>query len=716
MGKRGQVTVFVVLGLIILILAGSFLAYRYFVINSSLESTRQELSRVPSQFQPVAAYLDECTQTVASDALTFVGSRAGYFTLPTDPLPPSSINPLQRNLEVLPNTDLKVPLWFRESSNGIQEVNVPSKADVEKNLALYVTTHFPECLDNLSSFQEEGYQIISSATQVNSKVTVTKDAVDVVVSFPMQVSFKGANFKLDGSLAHVETQFGDLYNSAVEMLTTENQGFFLENKTLDMLVAYDKEVPYSGSDLSCSETVWSKTEVIKRFKAILFENTAAIHVVGTDFSLDNEGQKYLLFDALKSKRSDVSINLRYNPSWPTLVDISPSQGDVLRSDPITKNTGGLLTTILSSYFCLNDHHFIYTIKYPVLISLTDKNGFVFQYATEVIIDRNLARENRIVPLDIPDTRSLLCENAASPLTINTYSLDQNEELVPLSGADVSFKCFPDTCPLKAVGQAANKMQVLAPPCVNGVVEVSKKNFFNGKSVVSTNTAEVQNLNIVLEPLYEKHVQVKVIDKKTGEIRDPFSSELISFSFKHQNARYNEYFTYQSEGASCELEDTCGPGLECKRGACVYPSCESKEDCSLNQECVSKKCAPINTIHLLAGDYAVESFVSRTSTWPIQTQKKTVQNCVQTTADGVLGLFFTKEKCFTTEIPSVDFKNALVGGGNFNVTFERSALASKNVLTLYVLADATPADLEGFANIQTDLSINKDNPNFRYPQL
>ena len=36
--------------------------------------------------------------------------------------------------------------------------------------------------------------------------------------------------------------------------------------------------------------------------------------------------------------------------------------------------------------------------------------------------------------------------------------------------------------------------------------------------------------------------------------------------------------------------------------------------------------------------------------------------------------------------------------------------------LYVLTDDIPADLEGFADIQTTLDVNKEHPSFRFPEL
>ncbi len=716
MNKKGQVTVFVIVGLIILILASTYFGYRYFVTKNIFSQQRADLGRVPVEFQPVASYLDSCVERVAAQSLTVIGSQGGYLTLPNDPIPVSSITPIPKNLEVLPNTDFQVPLWFRESGRGIDEVNIPSKVQLEQNIAGYVTTHFAECVHNLTSFLEEGYTLVSVADVPKTTVSIQDEQVDVNVQFPLTFSFKGVEFELKNYLGHVPTQFGSLYSAAIEILNAENQGFFIENKTLDILIAYDNEIPFSGSDLSCSEKIWSKTEVSNRLKTVLFENVAAMKISGSNYELKNKDGEYLVFDAMKNKRKDVTVNLLYLPSWPSLVDITPSEGDILRSDPITKKTGALVTSILSSYFCLNNHHFIYTIKYPVLISLTDKNGFTFQFATEIILDRNLPRKNRLVPLTLPDEHSPLCDFPSAPLTVNTYTVNPGNQLLPLKNVDLSFKCFPESCPLGSVAGRSNTATVLAPPCVNGFIEGRKEGFFAGKAIVATNTKEQQHVDLVLEPIYEKKVQIKVIDKKTGEVRDPYSSELVSFEFRHKDTKFTTSINIQSPGASCQKEEDCGPGLECKKSTCFYPSCKKDEDCSSDQTCLKNTCKPKNVLKLLAGTYIIDSYISRTSTWPITTEKKVVEKCVDLGADGLLGFFFTKEKCFSTEIPSLNLKNALVGGGSFEFEFDREKLASDDPLILYILTDDLPADMEGFADIQTSLNNNKEHPSFRYPEL
>ena len=67
------------------------------------------------------------------------------------------------------------------------------------------------------------------------------------------------------------------------------------------------------------------------------------------------------------------------------VEINPSEGNVLKSDNIIKNSGGVASSIVSSFFCINTYRFVYNIKYPVLVTMRSSDGLVFQVATKLLL-------------------------------------------------------------------------------------------------------------------------------------------------------------------------------------------------------------------------------------------------------------------------------------------------------------------------------------------
>ncbi len=625
----------------------------------------------PVEIKSLQTFLDSCVEQVSKDGINIIGLQGGYVNLPEDEMPTSPFTPLQANLEIIPGSDLKVPLWFRERGNGVQQLNVPSKSDIEKELNNYVNKRFVLCLNNLSSFAEQGFVMEADAIP-DTKSKIWDDKVIVTVEYPIRVSKEATEFNLEKYSASVDSKLGELYEAAKEIITKENQDTFLENRTIAALIAYDPEVPFSGVDLSCSEKTWFKPEVIAKLKNILFENTAAITVKGTN-AKTKDSLKYLQFDALENSRNNIDINFMYIPNWPTVVEINPSEGNILRNNPIGKRSGGGVQAIVSSFVCIGDHRFVYDIKYPVLVTIRDSSGLIFQFATEVIIDNNKPRVNRQEILDLPDVDNEICKYPQRDLIIGTGTFSDNSELKSLSDVDLSFKCFPANCDLGTSRSDQKGRPVLitkVPLCVNGVVEGRKENYFPGKAFFSSNEEEDNQVLITLEPKYKKKVKVFVIDKETGDVREPYDTEQIGFQFIHKTLTFTTSYNYPED----------------------------------------------EEVELLVGDYKINSYLIRNSTWPITTKKETIENCIDTRAAGLMSFFKKETHCEKMEIEPMELDYAMTGGAIFENTFERRELASDGELNLYILSDPVPSDLDAMQRVQLALEINSEHPLFRYPEV
>src|SRR3989344_1162173 len=662
MEKRGQVAIFVVIGIVLLVIILIVLAVKEFIIKSDIETQLAKHKNVPLEVLPIVESVDSCLKSISEEAINLIGLQGGYINLPQETIPTSPYSPLSRNLEILPN--LETALWFREKPNGEQVLEMPSIESMQSEIVNYIDKNSDRCLNNLTYFVDQQYSISQTASSI-SLVEIYNENILIRLTVTLEITYKRANFPVDPFFAEIESNLGKLYNTANEIATQEIETYFLENMTIDMLVAYDSIVPYSGTKFECKQDAWSKTEVIKSFKEILIENTAAITIKNTKITpLDD----YFSIDALESSQKDISVNFKYSSNWPTLVEISPSEGDILKSDTTYQNS--IASQILSSFVCINNHHFIYDIKYPVLITLQDENNQIFQFAFEVILDNNQPRKNQIISEEIPQESEEICKYAGVPLTILTYSLNKYSELETLTGVDLSFKCSTSACKLGSseldnFGDSSTTIQV--PQCFNAIIEGNKAGYFRGKSIVSTNEENPQ-VTITLEPILEKTINLFIIEKDTGEKRDPFSSEQITFYFTHQTEPYTYVYNY-----------------------------------------------PDPTIKLIPGDYEISAFITGNSTWPIKFEKQIIENCVALREPGILGFFATEEKCFKQEIPEMELDFALKGGERFNYTFERYDLGNSQSINLYVLAQQLPSTIDQLTQISLNLDTNHEHPNFRYPE-
>ncbi len=676
MRKRGQAAAFIIIGLIVLIIIIGFIAVKKGIIKSLYEKITTERQAVPQQIRPLQDFLDSCVTQTTKEGIQLLAQQGGYIALQSDSIPTTPFTPLGSSLEIFQNSDFRTSVWFRERGNGIQESNIPTKKLMEDQLSSHIMVNFPKCLNNLTAFSDQ-YEI-NIEGEIKAETTISNNKVSARVKLPVNVKILDTEFTLSEHGSDVESNLGKLYTMAKEIAEKENKDLFLEQKTIDMLVAYNDEVPFSGTDFSCTEKVWFKNQIEMKLKNIIFENVGVIHVKGTNYKLNNEKLEYLEFDALKTKDNDVNVNLMYIPEWPTLIEIQPSEGNILRSDSISKKTGSSAATVISSLFCLNTYRFVYDIKYPVLITLTDKDGLMFQFATEVIVDNNQPRENKLETLDLPDISSPICQYPQREVTIFSAAIDENENLVPLDDVSLSFKCFPASCPLgnsKLNQDGEPVLTTFVPLCFNGVVEAAKEGYKQvQKTFFSSNDENIPpEVVVMLEPVYKKKVNMFVIDKETGEVREPYSTEQINFQFIHTQTNHQPAF--------------------------IYPSEE-------------------NIIELVPGDYIVNSYLLRnSSTYKITLPKEKIENCIDSRDLGLFGFFKTKKVCQTIETEPMEFETVLTGGAaNVESTFTRQELASSSPLNLYVLSSQIPGSQEDLQRIQIEVETNKDHPLFRYPEI
>ena len=74
--KRGQITVFIIIGLIILFSTAIFFYFK----QAKVEEEVGAGAKVPYEIQPVETYVTDCIETIAQEAVLKVGRTGGYLT------------------------------------------------------------------------------------------------------------------------------------------------------------------------------------------------------------------------------------------------------------------------------------------------------------------------------------------------------------------------------------------------------------------------------------------------------------------------------------------------------------------------------------------------------------------------------------------------------------------------------------------------------------
>src|SRR3989338_3536629 len=78
-GKKAQVTIFMVLGIIILIVGGVYLYTREEGISTAVRpGTEVQIEQVPSEFLPVQSFVEGCLGQAGKQGLKLIGEHGGF--------------------------------------------------------------------------------------------------------------------------------------------------------------------------------------------------------------------------------------------------------------------------------------------------------------------------------------------------------------------------------------------------------------------------------------------------------------------------------------------------------------------------------------------------------------------------------------------------------------------------------------------------------------
>lgn len=657
--KKGQVTLFIILGIVILIVIGALFGLRALSVNSKLYEQGGKSVSVPTQLKPVTNVISDCIENVALDGLSIMGLQGGYIKIPDDIIPRSSLNVFSNSLYL--NKNVRVPYWSYESVSGIPKQQIPTIQEMQDFLSSYINSNVEECFSgDIESFRGQGYEI-SSGSRISAVSTIKDDYVEVRLDYPIDIKLKDVEKKIQSHYRKIDINYGKLYKLALGIIDEENSGYFLENKTLDVMSVYD-DIPTLGGSIDCTPRVWTKSEIEKNLKKYLVDNIAAIDIQGTK---DTGSEKYFL---IKSKNAyfDADVNFVFSDNYPFYMSVNG--GDViLREDSVVGRTSA--TSLLLGIFCLNNYNFIYDIKYPVLISLSDfssRNPAIFEFANQVIIKNNQPKENRIYVNQnvLPDT-SRIC--AYRNINSTIYAVDLVSGKL-LSGAQVSFDCVGATCNLgetgiDSLGEAS--LYTSLPQCYNGQINIYHKDYAPAKTRLDTNKA-VSSVSVLLKPVHTLQVDVKVIDN--NQIRELAQDESYIVEFESQTDEFISLVTGSD-------------------------------------------------VDIISGDYYVRAYLMKNATDEFKVGSQKIEYCDDVPKGGLLGVIgFTDKKCFSQDIDSTSLDQIIVGGEEFVYTADQGALSNAKKITVYLVLKEQPKNIlelkDTFAKIQT----NAKDPSFRLPEI
>ena len=486
---RGQVSIFVIIAVVIV--AGAVL---FFALRDKIAGVQ-----IPASLDPVYKNFLVCLEENTLTGIDVLESQGGYIEMP-DFVAGSSYMPFSSQLNFLGNP---VPYWYYVSGNNIQKEQVPTISNMEDELNNFIENKIKNCV--YDAYYNQGFEIVQQNPRAD--VQIEDDKVLVNLKMDLSISKGEDNAVISSHNIEVNSELGGLYKDAVKVYNQEQSTLFLENYAVDIMRLY---APVDGVELTCSPKIWNAEKIFDSLKDAIEVNTLSLRSKTGDYGLVDPANKYFVLDL------GVNRNIRFLNSkiWSSTFEVVPTDGPVMMFNPVGNQPGlGILG------FCYVPYHFVYNMKYPVMIQLYSANSDeIFQFPMAVIIQGNLPRNSGNINTAEESPREF-CKDKNSLMQVNLYDNFFNSV-----DANVSYSCFGEVCEMGET--SAGILETEFPQCVNGVIITKADGFLDSRTIVSSVASGTSD--IILDKIYEQEISLNLDGKPySGEAIISFSSDKVS---------------------------------------------------------------------------------------------------------------------------------------------------------------------------------------------
>ena len=499
MNKKAQVTIFIIIAIVIV--AGTIL---FFALKNSNSIT------IPKNIEPIYSYYQSCIQNEIQNGVSILGQQAGYIQKP-EFSPGSEYMPFSSELNFIGNG---IPYWYYISGNNIKKEQIPSIEKMEEQLNIYLENEILKC--NFQEFEKKGFEITTGTIEVETKIN--DNSITTKIKQPLTIKFNNETWTSKNHEIKQSTKLGEFYNLAKEIYENNQKTMFLENNALDILRLY---APVDGSEIGCSSKIWQVNEIKQELLNALNVNIPLTKIKGDYYKLSKPENKYFIQDI--GKDVNTNINFMFVPQWPVKIEIWPSEGNLLKADPIGLQEGlGMLG------FCYVPYHFVYDFSYPILIQIYSETE-IFQFPLVIAIDKNIPRESANAE-SLPNIVPELCVHKNTIINVDIFNSDLEK-----INAQINFKCFDTTCPIGFTENGNLKKEF--PQCVNGYLIASAEGYETTKQIIST--INPTQATLILEKEYELELEIT-------KYNTALKNEYAIITFTNQITSQTKTFAYPEQ--------------------------------------------------------------------------------------------------------------------------------------------------------------------------
>ena len=475
--KRAQVSMFILLGLLLLLVVG---------ITVYLNQTMFAYPGLSAEMRPVVQYLETCVEETTLQGALLASMQGGYLDIPQE---------LSYNPDAHTDLGVTVPHWYVDGKN-----TGPALGLVEEQLSQFIQDRVMGCVDSFKSLEGPFSFRDFSVPQVNVRIHDTKILVDFAL--PVKVFYADTEQTLPKLNVKIDHDLGKKHRLATIIMYTENKEQFLELLT-DEVIASSDYLPYDGMEFTCTPRIWLPMQIQQHVSTILEHNLPRMYFTATDHTVPTDPyyKKIYKVDLGNENFREISVK-PFFPRQTVSVDAHPKKNGKITNLKLVADTFALP--------CVKVYHHKYDVEYSVVFELQSENGNPFYFSTPVMVKRNEPNRKGEVepwPSEILTVQSkAFCERdqkvsvyttesdgtiVSTPSTaanwehaMQIYAVDDLTGQL-LSGAKVSYLCGTFACEVGETtygGMGIPSITDEFPTCLNGKVLVEKEGYLPAKEI------------------------------------------------------------------------------------------------------------------------------------------------------------------------------------------------------------------------------------------
>jgi len=509
MDKKAQITVFIIIGVLMLII---FFGALYLSDSVTEEKFTEEgepiIDEVPQEFVPIQTFTENCLQDVGKRGLVILGQQGGYIY--PELLGEFSISE-PTNSEGINLDSAKVPYWhYNMDPNEAERVRVGNhkpnlynigeggSMSVEAQLERYVEEELTGCLNGYKAFEEQAFKVEQG--EVEMKVKVIEGGINFLLDMSLNVKRGAAEEEMDRFFVKIPLNLKHYYEIAELIQEAEYNYSFLENQALDLIQIFsaleaDKLPPMSETTFDLTPTVyWTVPDVKAKLKNMLISYVPMLRFLGSENFYTYDYPVTDLSDLYQKAydntvlplygADDLEISFDYF-GWPFYYDTN-SNGDIIEPSSVIVNKWFFI-------FGTQSYNTVYDLSYPVLVTLRDSRafdgeGYVFMFGLEANIRNNEAIEKteEIFNPPLSLSKSMVCDkDKRGTEVLKTKVVDSSEWGEALEDVRIGFDVQgQDNC-FMGLSDSEGELESDYPAVIGGTVSFIKEGYLTSFYPIDT---------------------------------------------------------------------------------------------------------------------------------------------------------------------------------------------------------------------------------------